>query len=81
VAVVISVLGLDPLQLALYASAIVALFLPITLSPFLVIMNDRQYLGDKTNGRFANYATPVVLLIAFVVAIVSLPLMIMSGGG
>jgi Mn2+/Fe2+ NRAMP family transporter len=81
VAVVISVLGLDPLQLALYASAIVALFLPITLSPFLVIMNDRRYLGDKTNGRFANYATLVVLVIAFVVAIVSLPLMIMSGGG
>src|SRR5437763_16415315 len=81
VAVVISILGLDPLQLALDASVIVALFLPVTLSPFLVIMNDRRYLGDKTNGRFANCATLVVLVIAFVVAIVSLPLVIMRGGG
>ena len=44
-------------------------------------MNDRRHLGDKTNGRFTNYATLVVLVIAFVVAIVSLPLMLMRGGG
>lgn len=81
IAVGIGLLGMDPLQLALLASTVIALFLPFSLSPFLVIMNDRDYLGNKTNGRFTNIAMIVILLIAFLVAIVSLPLVIASGGG
>jgi Mn2+/Fe2+ NRAMP family transporter len=80
-AVGIGLLGTDPLQLALLASTVIALFLPFSLSPFLVIMNDRDYLGDKTNGRFTNIAMILILLIAFLVALVSLPLEIVSGGG
>ncbi|MDQ6661267.1 MAG: divalent metal cation transporter, partial [Chloroflexota bacterium] len=81
VAVIIGLLGIDPLQLALFASTVIALFLPISLLPFLVIMNTPQYLGDKTNGRFTNIAILCILIIAFVVAIVSIPLEILSGGG
>jgi Mn2+/Fe2+ NRAMP family transporter len=81
VAIIIGLLGIDPLQLALFASTIIALFLPISLSPFLVLMNDSQYLGDKTNGRFTNIAIICILVMAFVVALVSLPLEIFSGGG
>lgn len=80
VAFLISMLGMDPLNLALYASTIIALFLPISLSPFLIIMNDPKYLGDQTNGRFTNIATVVVVIMAFVVAAVSLPLTFLSGG-
>ena len=78
IAVMIGLLGMDPLQLALLASTVIALFLPFSLSPFLVIMNDGDYLGDKTNGRFTNIAMIVILIIAFLVAIVSLPLEILS---
>lgn len=81
VAVAIGMLGIDPLQLALFASTIIALFLPISLSPFLIVMNDHRYLGDKTNGWFGNIALLCIVLIAFVVALVSLPLVIISGGG
>lgn len=81
VAAAIGLFGMDPLQLALFASTLIALFLPISLSPFLVIMNDRQYLRDDTNGRLANIFLVAVLLIAFVVAVVSIPLAILSGGG
>ena len=81
VAVVIGLLGFDPLKMALFASTVIALFLPISLFPFLVLMNDPQYLGDKTNGRITNIAVVVILLIAFVVAIVSIPLELLSGGG
>ncbi len=81
IAVAIGLLGIDPLQLALFASTIIALFLPISLFPFLVLMNDSQYLGNKTNGRFTNIAIICILLIAFVVAVVSLPLEIITGGG
>jgi Mn2+/Fe2+ NRAMP family transporter len=81
IAVIISLFGTDPLQMALLASTVIALFLPLSLLPFLVLMNDPQYVGDKTNGRITNLAVVVILLIAFVVALVSLPLQLLSGGG
>lgn len=81
VATVIGVFGVDPLHLALFASTLIALFLPISLSPFLVIMNDQQYLHDHTNGWLANIFLIAVLVLAFVVALVSIPLVILSGGG
>src|SRR4051812_1844693 len=39
IAVAIGLAGLDPLRLALYGSALIALVLPLSLLPFLVIMN------------------------------------------
>lgn len=81
IAVAIGLIGIDPLQLALLGSTVIALFLPISLWPFLILMNDSQYLGEKTNGRSANIAIMCILVIAFVVAIVSIPLEILSGGG
>jgi Mn2+/Fe2+ NRAMP family transporter len=81
IAVAISLIGGDPLNLALLASAIIALFLPISLIPFLIIMNDAQYLQDKINRRFGNIAITCVLIIAFIVSIVSLPLTFLSRGG
>ncbi|MBO0782739.1 MAG: divalent metal cation transporter [Ktedonobacteraceae bacterium] len=81
IAFIIGMLGVDPLQLALFASTIIALFLPISLLPFLVIMNNPRYLGDKINGRWTNTAIVGILLIASVVAVVSLPLELISGGG
>lgn len=81
IAVAIGLTGIDPLQLALFASTIIALFLPISLSPFLILMNDAQYLGNKTNGRLTNIAMVCILVLAFLVALVSLPLEIITGGG
>jgi Mn2+/Fe2+ NRAMP family transporter len=80
-AFVIGLSGFDPLQLALFASTVIALFLPISLMPFIILMNDPQYLGDKVNNRWTNSAVLIILLIAFVVALVSLPLELLSGGG
>ena len=80
VALVIGLLGIDPLQLALFASTVIALFLPISLSPMLILMNDPQYLGDKINGRFTNIAVVFILVIAFLVAVVSIPLQLLGGG-
>jgi Mn2+/Fe2+ NRAMP family transporter len=79
-ALVIALVGVDPLQLALYGAAFTALVLPIALSPFLLLMNDREYLRDKTNGIVTNVATIAVLAVAFVVAAVSIPLLIITGG-
>jgi Mn2+/Fe2+ NRAMP family transporter len=76
----VSLIGIDPLQLALYGAAFTALVLPVSLLPFLVLMNDRTYLGGDTNGRLTNIATVGILIIAFVVAVVSIPLLIVTGG-
>jgi Mn2+/Fe2+ NRAMP family transporter len=81
VAALIGLFAGDPLRLAVFASTLLALFLPFSLSPLLIIMNDREYLGEHTNGRFANIATIAVLAMAFLVAVVSIPLLILSGGG
>jgi Mn2+/Fe2+ NRAMP family transporter len=81
IAAAIGLIGIDPLQLALFASTVIALFLPISLSPFLILMNDPQYLGKNTNGRFTNIAMICILLMAFLIALVSLPLEIITGGG
>lgn len=80
-ALVIGFIGPDPLQLALLASTIIALFLPLSLLPFLVIMNNRDYLGTNTNKAWTNLALLVILMLSFGVAVVSLPLEILSGGG
>jgi Mn2+/Fe2+ NRAMP family transporter len=79
-ALVVAIFGGDPLTLALLGSAFTALVLPVSLGPFLVLMNDRSYLGDKVNGKLSNIALIGVLILAFVVAIVSMPLLILSGG-
>jgi Mn2+/Fe2+ NRAMP family transporter len=78
--VLVLVVG-DPLTLALLGSAIVALILPVALLPFLVLMNDPDYLHDQRNGAVTNAATIAVLAIAFVVAVASVPLLVLSGGG
>jgi Mn2+/Fe2+ NRAMP family transporter len=79
VALLIAIVGPDPLQLALLGSAFTALILPVALAPFLVLMNDREYLGKDVNGRFANIATIMIVALAFVVAAVSIPLLVLSG--
>ncbi|MEA2645940.1 MAG: hypothetical protein QOE92_1023 [Chloroflexota bacterium] len=80
VAVAIGLLGVDPLQLALLGSAVTALLLPVALSPFLVIMNDKHYLGDDTNGWISNVGTIGIIVMAFIVAAVSMPLLVLTGG-
>lgn len=76
----ISFIGVDPLQLALFGSAFTALVLPISLFPFLVLMNDRSYLGDQVNPRWLNIVVVGILGMASVIALVSLPLLYLSGG-
>jgi hypothetical protein len=43
-------------------------------------MNDRRYLGDYCNGWLANGVVSVIVVIAFVLAVVSFPLLITGGG-
>ena len=71
--------GVDPLKLTLLTMAINAAVLPFVVVPFLLLMNDKQLLGDKANGWISNTVVIVVVALAFVLAVVSIPLAIIGG--
>ena len=74
-----SLIGLDPLKVTLISMALTALILPLVIFPFLLLMNDREYLEDHVNSRFSNIVVLVVILLSSVMALVSLPLELMGG--
>ena len=72
--------GIDPVQLTVYATIFTALILPLVVIPFLAVMNDRMYLRDQTNHWFANTAVLLIIVVAFVISVTSVPLTIITGG-
>ncbi len=72
-------IGLDPLKLTTLSMALTAASLPIAIVPFLVLMNDRKYLGEHTNGWLGNLCVLIITLLAGAVAVVSIPLEIIGG--
>lgn len=72
---------IDPVQLTEYSLVFSAAVLPLTYLPILVVANDREYLGDKVNGRVTNVLGVIYLVIILVVAIAAIPLMIITGVG
>lgn len=72
-------LGIDPLQLTVLSMALTAVVLPIAIFPFLVLMNDDRYLGEYRNGRLANGVVIGVIALAFILAVVTIPLQLMGG--
>lgn len=80
VAIVVGLIAGDPLMLALVASAVMALILPASLGPFLVIMNDRRHLGPHANGPVGNAVVVTVLVLACLVSLSTIPLLVFGGG-
>lgn len=74
-----TVVGLDPLKLTLLTMAISATALPFVAIPMLLLMNDRKLLRDAVNGLFSNLATAAIVVLTVVVAVVSIPLVIVGG--
>jgi Mn2+/Fe2+ NRAMP family transporter len=72
-------LGVDPLQVTIISMALTAAALPVSLIPFLLLMNDKTYLGEYTNGWISNTVVIIVLLISFVLSIVAIPLEFLGG--
>jgi Mn2+/Fe2+ NRAMP family transporter len=79
VAVVPMLLGVDPLALTVFSMALTAVALPIAIFPFLVLMNDQRYLGSHRNGRLSNAVVIGVIALAFVLAVVTIPLQFKGG--
>ena len=72
--------GIDPLKLTMYAMALTAVILPLIALPFVVLLNDKTYMREYTNGPTGNTVVIVTIILASIVAIVTIPLEIMGGG-
>jgi Mn2+/Fe2+ NRAMP family transporter len=73
------VIGIDPLQLTLFSMALTAVILPTVIVPFLVLMNDPNYVGKYRNNWISNGIVVMTIGLAFVLAIVAIPLEIIGG--
>jgi len=71
--------GLDPLKVTDLAMAFTAAALPVTVFPLLILMNDRTYLKNHTNGLISNAVVLGICGLAAVLALVSIPLQILGG--
>lgn len=72
------VVGLDPLKMTEISMALTAASLPVGVFPFLILMNDKKYLGKHTNGYISNGVVLAISIIAGILGIVSIPLQILG---
>ena len=73
-----ALIGLDPLKLTMFSMAMTVIALPIVIGPLIVIMNDKQYLRTHTNGIVTNVAVVAIIALAFLLALVAIPVQIMG---
>jgi len=73
--------GVDPIMVTEYSVVFSAIALPLTYLPILIVANDSQYMGAKTNGRLINAFGSVYLVIILAASLAAIPLMIVTGAG
>jgi Mn2+/Fe2+ NRAMP family transporter len=71
----------DPIVVTEVSVVFSAVALPLTYFPILVVANDPDYMGHRTNGRIANAIGVVYLGIIAVASIAAIPLMIWTRMG
>ena len=59
--------------------ALTAATLPVAIVPFLFLMNDESYMHEHRNGFVTNAVVIFIIGMAFVLAIVTIPLQIFGG--
>lgn len=73
--------GVDPVMVTEYSVVFSAIALPLTYLPILIVANDPEYMGDKTNGRLLNMFGSVYLVIIVAASLAAIPLMIVTAAG
>jgi Mn2+/Fe2+ NRAMP family transporter len=80
-ALAIVITGVDPVMLTEYAVIFSAVALPLTYVPILLVANDPEYMGSNRNGRLANILGVVYLVVIMVIAVMAIPLMLITNVG
>jgi Mn2+/Fe2+ NRAMP family transporter len=60
--------------------ALTAATLPVSIVPFIFLMNDEDFVKDHGNGWFSNAVVVLIIGLACVLALVTIPLQIFGGG-
>jgi Mn2+/Fe2+ NRAMP family transporter len=71
--------GPEPLKLTNFAMALTAATLPVAIVPFLFVMNDPRYVKEHRNGTLSNGVVLFIIGLAFVLAVVAIPLEFIGG--
>jgi len=79
VAALFTVVGIAPLKLTIFSMVLTAVSLPLSVVPFLLLMNDESYVGEHKNGRLSNAVVLFIVALSFLLALVSIPLEIAAG--
>jgi manganese transport protein len=77
----IVVTGVDPVLVTELSVIFSVVALPLTYVPILLVANDKSYMGTHANGRVANIFGIAYLLVVVAIAVVAIPLMILSNMG
>jgi Mn2+/Fe2+ NRAMP family transporter len=80
-AVAILMTTVDPILVTEVSVVFSAVALPLTYFPILVVANDPDYMGERTNGRLANSLGVMYLGIIVVASVAAIPLMIWTRMG
>lgn len=81
VAALVGLTTVDPIKVTEFSIVLSAAALPLTYFPILVVANDPDYMGEKVNSKTSNALGTVYLVLLFVVAVVTIPLMILTKAG
>jgi len=73
--------GVDPIMVTELSVVFSAVALPLTYFPILVVANDRDYMGDDTNGPLSNALGTVYLAMVVVAAVAAIPLLVITHMG
>ena len=79
VAALLTLTGIDPLTITIFSMALTAATLPVSIVPFLFLMNDYSYVRGYRNSWFSNLVVILIIGLAFVLAVVAIPLQIFGG--
>ncbi len=69
----------DPLGVTMIAFALSVVVLPFLVVPMLFLMNDPDYLGKERNRWWTNTVLIVAVSLAFVLAVIAIPLEFLGG--
>lgn len=78
-AMAIAVIGFDPLRVTLISVALTVVIMPLVVLPFLVLMNEEEYVGHHMSGRIGNGLLATLTVLGALMALVVIPLEIFGG--
>lgn len=78
-ALALALIGFDPLRLTMLSVALTVVIMPAVVLPFLVLMNDEQYVKKHTSGAIGNACLAALTVVGGLLALVVVPLELVGG--